>query len=291
MRCVTRRTGFTIVEILVVATIIVLLLALLAPALDRAVYQAELAMCAANQRAIAHVALIYAGEHRRAYPHRPGVHGSAQWRPPLLYDTLFDDRPLLQSYMNVNETLSDPLSTKMDLEGSDADSWVFANYDLWFGWQYRGETAAYQGMFRLGDRFAYDNLAGVWAFPLLAGDINTTDLGRTDSNTVFGNHPDFHKMIPQSWQNGQAFSATDNAAGASVGAAPLSGKWTYSWWISWGDPRRAQIDLNFAFDDGGVHRYAQVSWREGQEHRRLTLAKVYRDPEFLRRWWTFLPAR
>ena len=47
------RNGFTLVELLVVITIIVILLALLAPALDKAIYQAELAVCGTRVRAIA----------------------------------------------------------------------------------------------------------------------------------------------------------------------------------------------------------------------------------------------
>src|SRR5207253_2093486 len=50
------RNGFTLIELLVVVTVIVALLAMLAPALDKAVYQAELAVCAANLRTIASAA-------------------------------------------------------------------------------------------------------------------------------------------------------------------------------------------------------------------------------------------
>src|SRR5438876_557647 len=46
------RAAFTLIELLVVVTIIVVLLALLTPALDRAIYQAELTVCAANQHTV-----------------------------------------------------------------------------------------------------------------------------------------------------------------------------------------------------------------------------------------------
>lgn len=39
--------AFTLIELLVVITIIVVLLALLVPALDKAIYQAQLSVCAA----------------------------------------------------------------------------------------------------------------------------------------------------------------------------------------------------------------------------------------------------
>src|SRR5688500_3053707 len=65
--------AFTLIELLVVITIIVVLLSMLTPALDRAIYQAELAVCAANQDAIAGAVVVYAAGHRRMYPYRVGV--------------------------------------------------------------------------------------------------------------------------------------------------------------------------------------------------------------------------
>ena len=54
------RSGFTLVELLVVVTIIVILLALMAPALDKAVEAAQRAKCAANMHSIATGAVTYA---------------------------------------------------------------------------------------------------------------------------------------------------------------------------------------------------------------------------------------
>src|SRR5688572_22045336 len=60
--------GFTLVELLVVITIIAILLALMMPAMDKAIYQAELAVCASNQRQTATGLYVYAMDHRRWYP-------------------------------------------------------------------------------------------------------------------------------------------------------------------------------------------------------------------------------
>ncbi len=69
--------GFTLIELLVVITIIAVLLALLTPALDRAIVQAELAKCAANQHALLNITHIYAmDENRRKYPSGVGDDGS-----------------------------------------------------------------------------------------------------------------------------------------------------------------------------------------------------------------------
>jgi prepilin-type N-terminal cleavage/methylation domain-containing protein len=60
------RGAFTLVELLVVITIIVILLALLTPALDKAIEQAERAVCAANQKVIAASSWQYGMNNRKS---------------------------------------------------------------------------------------------------------------------------------------------------------------------------------------------------------------------------------
>src|ERR1041385_7156002 len=69
-RYVTR--AFTLIELLIVVTVIVVLLALLTPALDRAIYQAELTVCASRLHATGVAVTSYASQYRRTYPYRPG---------------------------------------------------------------------------------------------------------------------------------------------------------------------------------------------------------------------------
>src|ERR1051325_9164018 len=59
--------GFTIIELLVVVTLIALLLALLAPALDRAVEAAQRVVCAGNLRVVNAGSIQYAQENRREF--------------------------------------------------------------------------------------------------------------------------------------------------------------------------------------------------------------------------------
>jgi prepilin-type N-terminal cleavage/methylation domain-containing protein len=63
-----RTHGFSLVELLVVITILVLLLALLSPALDKAMHRMELTACAARQHGLLTIFNGYAAAERRKYP-------------------------------------------------------------------------------------------------------------------------------------------------------------------------------------------------------------------------------
>jgi prepilin-type N-terminal cleavage/methylation domain-containing protein len=64
----SRRRAFTLVELLVVVTIVVILLAPLTPALDRAMSAAEAARCGANLKGAGMALHLYLHDHRRTYP-------------------------------------------------------------------------------------------------------------------------------------------------------------------------------------------------------------------------------
>ena len=78
------RKAFTLVELLVIITIIVVLLALLAPAMGKAIYQAQLAACATRLKSFATGVTVYAIDYRRSYPHRPWVFSGGR-RPHHLW--------------------------------------------------------------------------------------------------------------------------------------------------------------------------------------------------------------
>src|SRR3712207_2439865 len=65
--------AFTLIELLVLVTIIVVLLAMLTPALDQAVYQAELGGCGAHMTETDKGVNIYALDFKRSYPYRKVV--------------------------------------------------------------------------------------------------------------------------------------------------------------------------------------------------------------------------
>jgi prepilin-type N-terminal cleavage/methylation domain-containing protein len=63
-----KRPAFTLVELLVVITIIVVLLALLTPALDKAIYEAEKLQCLGRQRVLVQTCITYTFDHKKYYP-------------------------------------------------------------------------------------------------------------------------------------------------------------------------------------------------------------------------------
>src|SRR5689334_1691852 len=71
---VSRRTAFTLVELLVVIGIIALLIAILMPALSKARDQANMIKCMSNMRQIGQAYLMHASEHRNHVPTAGLIH-------------------------------------------------------------------------------------------------------------------------------------------------------------------------------------------------------------------------
>lgn len=243
-----RLRAFTLVELLVVITIIVVLLSLLAPAMDAAIYQAELALCGAGLEAIGTGATVYATGYRRHYPYRE-YSQRTQARPvDVRYMELpgggpasgIDERPVLRTFMGLNATLNEPLSPgKLDIEGSKPTTNVLSPYSLYFGWGYRGE----KGMTRLGDRINYLGDS----FDLLAGDVSWAFTGNGDNNHLAG-HDDGTGLMEAWHYQDELYVIWD---------------YTMTFWTTAGRGAREPIDLNYAWADGSVARYNRVGWYEG----------------------------
>jgi len=66
---VSKRTGFTLVELLVVIGIIALLISILLPALSKARRSAQTMACLSNLRTLGQAVAMYAGEHKQCLPY------------------------------------------------------------------------------------------------------------------------------------------------------------------------------------------------------------------------------
>jgi prepilin-type N-terminal cleavage/methylation domain-containing protein len=252
--------AFTLIELLVVITIIVVLLALLTPALDKAIYQAELAVCAANLDALGTSVLAYAFEHRRRYPYRPGVHHRGwNWRdtqialPPPMGTSSTDDRPLFKTFISVNKNLNCPLNKFIDLEASTAST--EAAYQLWFGFQFRhtaqgGTGGAFDGptepgMLKVGDRLTWTDPNGTSRFNVLASDM---DLVLEAIQDVLATHPDKDGKLVQFW-------TFNSDTGTDFGFLTVS-RWHMP---QAGTPDRGPMDRNFLHADGSVRRLTDLT--------------------------------
>jgi len=249
--------AFTIVELLVVVATLVVLLALLIPAMDRAVYVAELARCGANLHAATGAGIMYTMNYKRAYPaamfrrdigYQPDMIGL---RSNLAQERR-DLRPIIRGYIELKLLLC-PLAQKIDLsiEANDADTVVQSNYDVWYSWKYDGGAA----MDRLGNRFsAVDSFYGtgnVYEYRLLVSDKNIVNNLTLETQS---SHPDRLGLMLQTTSQNDTRNATLEMGNIAVGGRKL----TQSRWGGGSNPPRGLLDLNFGFDDGSVLRLETV---------------------------------
>jgi len=260
--------AFTLIELLVVVTMIVLLLALLVPAMDRAIYQAEMARCASNIKAMNGSVIVYAFEFRRHYPYRPRArNGAASPRPeeirtvPPAPGLNYDDRITLRGYVSPNKMMNCPLARKVNLETEHPETQVFSNFQFWWGWQYTvggnytttpDEMRA--GMFKVGDAVEWkDSASTTYRFHLLSGDMDF------DNNSAQGYvqsaHPDSLGLLANRPQE-------DNPN------TPW-GNYTNSFWTG---NTTGTVDRQFGKDDGSVERVIGIKHEIGPPGSRITAA-------------------
>jgi len=252
--------AFTLVELLVVITILVVLLALLTPSLDQAIYQAQLAQCAGNQRLIGTAVINYAFDNKRRYPERhiPSDDSSvSNYNTASLLvaeNPASDMRPALRTAgLKVNQNTQCVFVERAELEENIPNEFLYGNQSLWFGWHYNtagfGQGGvALPGMKKYGDKlFAWDPQTGgpnsansrKYNLNLLASDF---DVFRGSAGWI-ASHPD---------RDGRMFNwkvKQENFFGAFT--------ITFSWWSAPPGPRGG-LDLNFTYDDGSTRRMSDV---------------------------------
>ncbi len=300
-----RSHGFTLIELLVVVAIISVLLAMLAPALDKAVYQAELTVCGANQRAVGTSVAVYASSYKRYYPFREGVRKDTVWPEACIYNgnaafqafangaqadtnatnvTVYNDKPLLRSFLSLNHHLIDPMVKKVSYDISDNDAHNYSTYNLWFGyqfWEKGGQT--FRGMKKIGDRVTYFDTGRntLWRLDILASDRDTIN-----------NNADPQKRVVQSSHPDRDGRGTNKHLQNTDWAAGM--KFVASWWESNTGRSTEGVDLNFAYQDGSVGRFGHELWKDYNPHDDTDLTTFGRVPESnlgFQGWWVTVPAQ
>ena len=224
-----RAGGFTLVELLIVITIIVVLLALLTPALDQAVYQSELAVCGSQPRGIAGGAQTYAASYQRHYPARPW-----NWMSCRIYafDVNWDWRPMIRDYMPL-DMLSDPLCDKLPLDTEATSDHLLTSYALRFSWWFEGQ----KGMKRLGQSWEW------------SGDPEAPLLSPLRSSVIAADRERVHR---DSWTGA---SHPDKDHSLALKTEPVGGNEVFvfsRWQRVDGVHLRGPTDRNFAYADGAV---------------------------------------
>jgi type II secretory pathway pseudopilin PulG len=258
------RRVFTLVELLVVVATIAVLISLLTPALEDAVYQAELTVCGARHRALGSAVTTYATDSRRWYPYRSAVHAGnvAAWPAAVSNGTItedevaglatgegyaaYDDRPRLRPYLSLNGTLNCPLAPTVDIDGSKRDTIVRTAMDLWFGWK----------------------------FSLLSGTpLVIHKNGTTATSSHFDREGTYSVNVLQDGYSSETAAEYNHRNYSTLNM-------TLTQWVS-NDTQRGPVDLNHGYADLSVRRTSAALWQGDSRLSRVARFSTGKDwPEY-----------
>jgi prepilin-type N-terminal cleavage/methylation domain-containing protein len=272
------RRGFTLVELLVVVSIIVVLLALLAPALDTAIYRAG------NLKVMATGVMTYAFQNKRYYPDRGLAdlkhRGDDPAALPVNPQTVkrasrnYDMRTIHREIFPINKTLQCPMSPHIELEDytlENQDMGLDASYAMFWAWQYKEPGKSFRGMFKVGDRFEYEDLENpnndlINRYSVLAGDIDLMWGGGgnavAEARPAQASHPDRDPPVMSELKvEGEWFIERGSV-----------GRW-------WGPSPRGLLDTNYVFDDGSAALYegvtgVQLPWNSAHRDKRMARVPI-----------------
>jgi prepilin-type N-terminal cleavage/methylation domain-containing protein/prepilin-type processing-associated H-X9-DG protein len=125
MRQAKNRRGFSLIELMVVITIMSILAALLLPALARARERARRTVCSSNLKQLGITFIMFAGEHKGVFPpgHPNHYYGEPQTRPPGNEDSVlirnnltFDPRGMFPDYLSDLKIMACPSSMRQKID-------------------------------------------------------------------------------------------------------------------------------------------------------------------------------
>ena len=253
--------AFTLIELLVVVTLIAMLLAILTPAMDHAIYQAELAVCAANQHGMAGGVHQYAMTNRRLYPPRKDISNGTNWKPhqvnsgavggvtaPGQAPTYSDgDLRYYTAGYFPTKMFVDPLCERVDFSAPNASGY-WSSYNAWFGFTYKGNP----GLLRVGDRLMW----GGRAFDLLVTDRDAIDEFTPE---VENSHPDHEGVLIRLGLQDENFDAPGLMTVAGKAATT-----TFSIWYTVTRFDRSPVEMNYALTDESVDRLNDILWEKDE---------------------------
>src|SRR5687768_3913934 len=114
----SRRKGFTLVELLVVIGIIAVLIAILLPTLNRARDNALRIQCQSNLRNLMHAVIMYSAENKNYMPYcnwagTPPNHTGWLYKDPLVADPAHVETGSLWPYLKTRELYKCPSHTEL----------------------------------------------------------------------------------------------------------------------------------------------------------------------------------
>ena len=229
---------FTLIELLIVVSILAILAALLLPVLSKAKKRARLASCVNNLHQTALGVVIYADDNDGFYPKRTHQFKNGHAMPYILVSNYgVDDRPILKDYLETGLSQC-PFTANIDPFGvADNADYSIIDYRWYFGWDPQlnnsGDADPGDTMRKPGDKMVYDGNE----FDIIAADRD--HVYTNGGPRALSSHPDSLGLMTERIAN----SDTKRSSAFKSDVA-----------------ERGVVDLNYARSDGSVFRIDNVEY-------------------------------
>lgn len=240
--------GVTLLQVLVVIAMVVVLMALLVPAVHVTLERAAITQCGIHLKSIAMGSTTYAVANQRHYPELPKFHAWIEglgpvYRPDYLGAGGADDfRIKMRTLIPIEHYVCPLAPVEVSFDPADTgSSRAMASYALRTGWEFRtADGMVEQGMKRLGDTWTWRGAR----FTEIAGDLDWA-YDDVDSDA---SHPDeAGVLVPTVKQNEEGLTTS------YWGRSELQHR------------MRGVFDTHSAKSDGSVHLMHKVKFRDSRK--------------------------